>query len=202
MQTHSKRKSSAWWDWETSKPSIRRTNSGSSKLQNNYIPPAIAVLLYLVFIWYLYPVKDLVSLWIFKFVELLQITKVLKLSLLTDKRLYDYTALVIILYIGFAFFLDLFRFLSKNLLQKLSWDGEAVVFSRWGLLGKITVRWNPNQTGLQILHKGGWVRKILGLEKILFRVNVTGTEESTLAESPFFSSTRNNAFLSSIFKNS
>ncbi|TGK03968.1 hypothetical protein EHO59_10615 [Leptospira semungkisensis] len=201
MQTHSKRKSSAWWDWETSKPSLPKRSSGSSKLINNYIPPILAILAYFTFIWYLYPIKDLVSVWIFKFVELLQITKVLKLSLLTDKRLYDYTALAIFLYVGFAFFLDLFRFLNKNLFQNLSWDGEALIFSRWGLLGKITVRWNPNQTGLQILHKGGWVRKILGLEKILFKVNVSGAEESTLAESPFFSSKKNGQFLSSIFKN-
>ncbi|MEI7013393.1 LIC20162 family protein [Leptospira licerasiae] len=191
---------SVWWNWENSETEIRSAKIKKSKLRINYIPPFLAILVYGVFLFYLFPLRILVSTWIFKFVELLQITKVLKLSLLTDKRLYDYTALFVISYIAFAFFLDLVRFLKKNLFQSFVTEENRLAVTKWGLLGKETIRWNPDQTGLQIHHKSGWFRSLLGLEKLSFRIHLSETENSILAESPYFFSKSNKDFLSSVFR--
>ncbi|PJZ24904.1 hypothetical protein CH352_12170 [Leptospira hartskeerlii] len=191
---------SVWWNWENSEPEIRSSRIKKSKLRINYIPPFFAILVYGVFLFYLFPLRALVSTWIFKFVELLQITKVLKLSLLTDKRLYDYTALFVISYIAFAFFLDLVRFLRKNLFQTFVTEESRLAVTKWGFLGKETIRWNPDQTGLQIHHKSGWFRSLLGLEKLSFRIHLSETENSVLAESPYFFSKSNREFLSSVFR--
>ncbi|MGJ4747912.1 LIC20162 family protein [Leptospira sp. SA-E8] len=189
-----------WWNWESSEPGIKPSKIKKSKLRINYVPPFFAILVYGAFIFYLFPFRTLVSTWIFKFVELLQITKVLKLSLLTDKRLYDYTALFVISYIAFAFFLDLVRFLRKNLFQVFVTEENRLAVTKWGLLGKETIRWNPDQTGLQIHHKSGWFRSLLGLEKLSFRIHLSETENSVLAESPYFFSKTNREFLSSVFR--
>ncbi|TGL58783.1 LIC20162 family protein [Leptospira sarikeiensis] len=194
------KKESVWWSWEISQPETKKRKTSKSKLKINYIPPVLALLLYGVFLAYLLPFRATVSGWIFKFVELLQITKVLKLSLLTDKRLYDYTALFIVSYIAFAFFLDLVRFLKKNLFQIFVTEESRLIVTKWGFLGKETIRWNPDQTGLQIHHKTGWIRSILGLEKLSFRIHITETENSILAESPYFFSRSNSPFLSSVFR--
>ncbi|PJZ76587.1 LIC20162 family protein [Leptospira neocaledonica] len=199
MNKSSKSKS-VWWNWENSNSEVRSSKIKKSKLRINYIPPFFVILIYGVFLFYLFPVKTLVSTWIFKFVELLQITKVLKLSLLTDKRLYDYTALFVISYIAFAFFLDLVRFLRKNLFQIFVTEENRLAVTKWGLLGKETIRWNPDQTGLQIHHKSGWFRSLLGLEKLSFRIHLSETENSVLAESPYFFSKHNPEFLSSVFR--
>ncbi|TGK10615.1 hypothetical protein EHQ81_11600 [Leptospira selangorensis] len=191
---------SVWWNWENSEPEIRSSRIKKSKLRINYIPPFFTILVYGVFLFYLFPLRTLVSTWIFKFVELLQITKVLKLSLLTDKRLYDYTALFVISYIAFAFFLDLVRFLRKNLFQTFITEENRLAVTKWGFLGKETIRWNPDQTGLQIHHKSGWFRSLLGLEKLSFRIHLSETENSVLAESPYFFSKNNRDFLSSVFR--
>ncbi|EMJ99320.1 hypothetical protein AB3N61_17785 [Leptospira sp. WS58.C1] len=191
---------SAWWNWESSEPEIRSSKIKKSKLKINYIPPFFAILVYGVLLFYLFPFWTLVSTWIFKFVELLQITKVLKLSLLTDKRLYDYSALFVISYIAFAFFLDLIRFLRKNLFQVFVTEDNRLAVTKWGLLGKEIIRWNPDQTGLQIHHKSGWFRSLLGLEKLSFRIHLSETENSVLAESPYFFSKSNREFLSSVFR--
>lgn len=191
---------SVWWNWENSETEIRSAKIKKSKLRINYIPPFLAILVYGVFLFYLFPLRILVSTWIFKFVELLQITKVLKLSLLTDKRLYDYTALFVISYIAFAFFLDLVRFLKKNLFQSFVTEENRLAVTKWGLLGKETIRWNPDQTGLQIHHKSGWFRSLLGFEKLSFRIHLSETENSVLAESPYFFSKSNKDFLSSVFR--
>ncbi|GBF40568.1 LIC20162 family protein [Leptospira johnsonii] len=199
MNKSSKSKS-VWWNWESSEPELRSSKVKKSTLRINYIPPFFGILVYGVFLFYLFPVRTLVSTWIFKFVELLQITKVLKLSLLTDKRLYDYTALFVISYIAFAFFLDLVRFLRKNLFQVFVTEENRLAVTKWGLLGKETIRWNPDQTGLQIHHKSGWFRSLLGLEKLSFRIHLSETENSVLAESPYFFSKSNREFLSSVFR--
>ncbi|PKA16444.1 LIC20162 family protein [Leptospira haakeii] len=191
---------SVWWNWENSEPEIRSSRIKKSTLRINYIPPFFAILVYGIFLFYLFPLRTLVSTWIFKFVELLQITKVLKLSLLTDKRLYDYTALFVISYIAFAFFLDLVRFLRKNLFQTFITEENRLAVTKWGFLGKETIRWNPDQTGLQIHHKSGWFRSLLGLEKLSFRIHLSETENSVLAESPYFFSKSNQDFLSSVFR--
>lgn len=191
---------SVWWNWENSEPEIRSSRIKKSKLRINYIPPLFTILVYGVFLFYLFPLRTLVSTWIFKFVELLQITKVLKLSLLTDKRLYDYTALFVISYIAFAFFLDLVRFLRKNLFQTFVTEENRLAVTKWGFLGKETIRWNPDQTGLQIHHKSGWFRSLIGLEKLSFRIHLSETENSVLAESPYFFSKNNLDFLSSVFR--
>ncbi|TGN00096.1 LIC20162 family protein [Leptospira dzoumogneensis] len=193
---------SVWWNWENSETEIRSSFSRikKSKLKINYIPPVLAIAAYGVFLSYLFPFRATVSLWVFKFVELLQITKVLKLSLLTDKRLYDYTALFVISYIAFAFFLDLIRFLKKNLFQTFITEENRLAVTKWGFLGKETIRWNPDQTGLQIHHKSGWFRSLLGLEKLSFRIHINEAENSVLAESPYFFSKSNSDFLSSVFR--
>lgn len=191
---------SVWWNWENSELDIRSSKIKKSKLRINYIPPALAILIYGIFLFYLFPIRTLVSSWIFKFVELLQITKVLKLSLLTDQRLYDYTAVFVITYIAFAFFLDLVRFLRKNLFQTFVTEESRLSVTKWGLLGKETIRWNPDQTGLQIHHKSGWFRSLLGLEKLSFRIHINEAENSVLAESPYFFSKNNSDFLSSVFR--
>ncbi len=193
-------KSTAWWDWAPSSSEKRRKRKTEGTLRKNYIPSVLAVLTYCIFIWYFFPVKSLLSVWIFKFVEFLQITKVLKLSLLTDDRLYNYSSLGIVLYVSFAFLLDLFRFLNVNLFRNLRWEDEKLVLSKWGWLGGETVRWNPDQAGIQILHKGGLLRKYLGLEKIVFFTNLSDMGTSVVAESPFFSSLKNKSFLDSLFE--
>lgn len=191
---------SVWWNWENPETEIRSSKIKKSKLRINYIPPLFTTAVFGVFLFYLFPLRTLVSTWIFKFVELLQITKVLKLSLLTDKRLYDYTALFVISYIAFAFFLDLVRFLRKNLFQTFVTEENRLAVTKWGFLGKETIRWNPDQTGLQIHHKSGWFRSLLGLEKLSFRIHLSETENSILAESPYFFSKYNRDFLSSVFR--
>ncbi|EPG66125.1 LIC20162 family protein [Leptospira wolffii] len=189
----------SWWDWAPNPSGIKRRKASGGELKKNYIPPVLAILIYAVSVWYFFPVKDFVAVWISKFVELLQITKVLKLSFLTDKRLYEYSSLAIVCYISFAFFLDLLRFLRTSLFHNLKWEGEKLVLSKWSWSGKETVRWNPNQPGIQILHKNGFFRRILGFERLVFFTNLSDAGTSIVAESPFFFSKSNVSFLNPLF---
>lgn len=201
MSVTKPRKTTAWWSWvpASSKKANAPKKPKTGIFRKNYIPPAIAILAYLAFIWYFFPVKDIISSLVLKFVELLQITKVLKLSLLTDKRLYDYSALAVVTYISFAVFLDLLRFLHISLFRTLEWEGDRLALTTWGWKGRETVRWNPNQPGIQILHRNGLLRRILGLEKLVFFTNLSGAGISTVAESPYFTSRKNSAFVHSLF---
>ncbi|PJZ70636.1 hypothetical protein CH373_06755 [Leptospira perolatii] len=198
MNKQKERSLPVWWSWSQENQIGKKRKLQHAKLIPNPIPSFLAILIYCGFLYYLLPLQEIIATYVFKFVEFLQIPKVLKIQLLTDPRLYQYSALILVGYVGFAFFIDLWNFLEKNLLQSLSWEGEKIKLVKWSLLGKESVRWNPHLSGLQIMHKSGLLRSFLGLEKIVFYQQTQGKEVSVLAESPYFHSKKNREFLDSI----
>ncbi|EPG72517.1 hypothetical protein LEP1GSC058_0975 [Leptospira fainei serovar Hurstbridge str. BUT 6] len=193
------KKLASWWEWAQTSANERNKKRLSLKLRKNPIPAIVSVGIYAGFLNLILPFRETIAIWLFKFVEFLQIPRVLKLQLLVDPRLYKYSAMVIVGYIAFAFFLDLVRFLDKNLFNNLYWEGAKLKLTRRGWLGGESVRWEPNQLGLQILHKGGVLRRLLGLEKLVFFLQPSGADVSLIAESPYFSSRKNSEFLKELF---
>lgn len=192
-------KNGSWRDWMQSSSPGGKKRISALLLKKNVIPAILGIFVYAFFLNFLLAFQKPLADLLFKFVDFLQIPKVLKLPLLVNPVLYKYSAMIIVGYVAFAFFLDLYRFLDRNLFNDLQWEGSRLKLTRRGWLGGESIHWEPNQSGLQILHKSGVIRKLLGLEKIVFFLQAQGAELSVIAESPYFSSRKNGEFLDRLF---
>lgn len=135
-----------------------------------------------------------------KFTEFLLIPKVLNLPILQDRRLYSTVGYLIFGYIGFAFFLDWIRFIERTYWTAVFLKGNILSLETKGIFGKNVFRWDCRQSGVQIVHKTGLLRKFLGLERIVI-VTADLKSEGGELHSPFFFRAQNGDLIRGLFKN-
>ncbi|EMJ96635.1 LIC20162 family protein [Leptospira alstonii] len=186
--------------WESL--NANEVSSGSRiRLKINPIPPIFATLIVFVVLYGCYLGGEFSALYLRKFTDFLLIPKVLNLPILQDQRLYSSIGFLTFGYIGFAFLLDWVRFIGRTCLTALSLRGDILSLETRGLFGKNVLQWNRNQNGIQIVHKTGLFRELLGLERIVIVAPDLKSEGLAFGiHSPFFFRGQNRNLIRGLFE--
>ncbi|AVV52138.1 LIC20162 family protein [Leptospira santarosai] len=176
------------------------SSSTQIRLKINPIPPIFGTLIVFAVLYGCYLGGEVTALYLQKFTEFLLIPKVLNLPILQDRRLYSTVGYLIFGYIGFAFFLDWIRFIERTYWTAVFLKGNILSLETKGIFGKNVFRWDCRQSGVQIVHKTGLLRKFLGLERIVI-VTADLKSEGGELHSPFFFRAQNGNLIRGLFKN-
>jgi hypothetical protein len=140
------------------------------ELKVNYLPAIIAVLFYSGLLYFLYTVTPMLAEFLFWFVGVLEISKVLKLPILQDPKVFEYPGLALFVYIGISILLDL-----KSQLDSLAGKRLFYVRDRWIIREK--KMFSTDETilpekisGLVIVYKKGFFRNLFGTNRLEFRL--------------------------------
>ncbi|RHX78669.1 LIC20162 family protein [Leptospira yasudae] len=159
------------------------------RLRINPIPPILVTLIVFAVLYGCFLAGELSALYLQKFTDFLLIPKVLNLPILQDKRLYLAVGYLTFGYIGLAFVIDWVRFIGRTCFTFVSLKGETLFLETRGLFGKNVFQWNLKQNGIQLVHKTGFLRRLLGLERILIvtpDLRSEGIASENGLHSPFF----------------
>lgn len=172
-------------------------------LRINPIPPIFVTILVGGILYGCYLLGGLSASYLQKFTDFLLIPKVLNLPILQNPLLYRSVGYLTFGYIGFAFLLDWIRFINRTCFTKIFLKGDSLSVETRGFFGKDVFQWNRKQGGVQIVHKTGVLRKLLGLERIWI-VTPDLRSESVASQagilSPFFFRGPNRNLISSLFQ--
>lgn len=150
------------------------------RLKTNPIPAVILIILVLIGINLLWSYTLYVSDFLYWFVDLLKLTKVLKLKFLSQKKYYDYVAYFVFAYIAISLAIDIFLIVSGHLLLEIYFTADKIFFYRFGIMGKGLRTFSMGSGDLSYSIKTGFLRKAMGLERII--IHTPGGENIT---SPF-----------------
>ena len=153
----------------------------------NPLPPlffACGSVLALIFAWrYSHYIGD----FLFWFVDLLQLAKVLKIGFITQKHYYDYVSHAVYAYVALAFLLDVRRFLAENLLRDVFFKNGRFYVHRFGFLNHRLLVLDVKRQNVTVELRTGFLRRMLGLERV--RLTVPGQDDVL---SPFLVSMKKN----------
>ncbi|RHX89157.1 LIC20162 family protein [Leptospira stimsonii] len=135
-------------------------------LKINPIPPILITLVVGAILYGCYLLGGLSALYLQKFTDFLLIPKVLNLPILQNPLLYRSVGYLTFGYIGFAFLLDWIRFINRTCFTRVGLKGDLLSVETRSFFGKDVFQWNRKQSGVQIVHKTGVLRRLLGLERI------------------------------------
>ncbi|TGM58699.1 LIC20162 family protein [Leptospira adleri] len=172
-------------------------------LKINPIPPILITFLVGGILYGCYLLGGLSASYLQKFTDFLLIPKVLNLPILQNPLLYRSVGYLTFGYIGFAFLLDWVRFINRTCFTKVSLKGDFLSVETRGFFGKDVFQWNRRQNGVQIVHKTGVLRRLLGLERIWIAAPDLRSESIVSQAgilSPFFFRGSNRNFISSLFQ--
>lgn len=161
------------------------------KLKTNPIPVLFILAFYFCILLGSIPYVSYLGDFLFWFVSILEITKVLKIPFLDEIRYYHYLSLFVYIYLLFALLLDiskLLRGLSKEvyLVQKEIWILEQVSFGK--KLRKLQIGQEP----FSYEHSG--LLDILGLNRFRWKIST----EDTISSPFFFPTGMNKTFIGKI----
>ncbi|MBM9576157.1 hypothetical protein JWG45_03230 [Leptospira sp. 201903070] len=199
MKQNEKRIYSGWESLNTNDTSF----GVSLDLRINPIPPILTTLLVGAILYGCYLLGGLSALYLQKFTDFLLIPKVLNLPILQNPLLYQSVGYLTFAYIGLAFFLDWVRFINRTCFTRVSLKGDLLSVETRSFFGKDVFQWNRKQSGVQIVHKTGVLRRLLGLERIWI-VTPDLRSESVASQSgilsPYFFRGQNRNLISSLFQ--
>ncbi|XDD52414.1 hypothetical protein AB3N59_18950 [Leptospira sp. WS92.C1] len=179
------------------------TSGAPISLKINPIPPIVMTGIVLIVLYGCYLLGDLSAVYLQKFTDFLLIPKVLNLPILQNPKLYQAVGYLTFGYIGCAFVLDWIRFIGKNCMSKIALKGHFLVLETRGIFGKDVFQWNRKENGIQIVHKTGFFRKLLGLERILILtpdLRSEGISSKNGIVSPFFFRGQNQSLIEHLFQ--
>ncbi len=157
----------------------------------NYIPPILMAIFVVFFLNFIHPYFSYIHEFLFWFVDILKLAKVLKLKFLTEKKYYEYLAQGIFYYIALSILWDFLRYFFSMVLGEI-FVHRKTVYSHKLKWGDIEIKNFPLSQGLyRIVIKTGLWRKWLGMERItifqgdkvvlrspyLFHINKQGLQE-------------------------
>ncbi|TGL61865.1 hypothetical protein EHQ58_04425 [Leptospira ognonensis] len=167
-------------EWKSRKKVAFFGTSLYEKINPNRIPLIVISGLVSFFLFLLFQYIHYLSDFLYWFVGILEITKVLKIPFLDNMKYYEYLSVFVFFYLAISLLWDLSNLLTNWSTRIYIIRDEIWMIQKHGFGEKLTkFKYSPEETQVEWIHSG--ILNYLGLNRIFWKKG-----EKELARSPFF----------------